>query len=144
MKTNWNGLSYFTSSSLGSLFLFLSIQLGTIRILKVGPKPYWILPGNGWLAGYQEAFQSGIILMNFSRSKVWPEDLQVQKLNLVSVPEFVWLRVRGWLMWTKLTKYQNFSPKYHTSIGNRMCVRKSRYSHSSPQHCSPWRKSTQK
>lgn len=91
MKTDLNGLPYFTSSFLCSLFLFLSIQLGAIRILKVGPKPYWILPGNGWLAVYQEALQSGIILMNFSQSKVWPEDLQVQKSNLISVPGFVWL-----------------------------------------------------
>lgn len=27
--------------------------------------------------------------MNFSQSKVWPEDLQVQKFNLVSVPGVV-------------------------------------------------------
>lgn len=85
METNLNGLPNL-SPLLSVPFLILSIQLGTIMILKMGPKPCWILPGNGWLAVYQEAFQSGIILMNFSQSEVWPEDVQVQKFNLVSVP----------------------------------------------------------
>lgn len=95
MKTKLNGLPHFTSSSLCSPLPFPSIQLDTNRTLKVGPKPCWILPGNGWLAIYQEPFQSGIILMNFSRSEVWPENLQVQKFNLVSVPGYAWLGRAG-------------------------------------------------
>lgn len=120
MKTKLNGLPHFTSSSLCSLFPFLSIQLVTIRILKVGPKPCWILPGNGWLALSQEPFQSGIILMNFSQSKVWPEDLQVQKFNLVSVPGFAWYERAGLCeLNSQNTKTSHQNVK--TSVDKGMC-----------------------
>lgn len=90
LSTSLGGLPPFCLLFFLLSLVFLLVQLGTIRILKVRPKPCWILPGNGWLAVFQEAFQSGIILMNFSQSKVWPEDLQFQKFNLVSVPGFAW------------------------------------------------------
>lgn len=63
---------------------FPSIQLGANQQdFESGPKPESVnITRNAWSAIYQEPFQSGIILMNFSRSEVWPENLQVQKSNL--------------------------------------------------------------
>lgn len=119
METNLNGLPHLPPL-LSVPLLILSIQLGTISIFKMGPKPCWILPGNSWLAVYQEAFQSDIILMNFSRSKVWPEDVQFQKFNLVSVSGSAWLGTADFCELNSentKTSHQNVN----TSINKEMC-----------------------
>lgn len=145
MKTNLNELSHIPPL-VSAPFLILSIQLGTIRILKMGPQPCWILRGNGWLAVYQEAFQSGIILMNFSRSKVWPEDVQVEKFNLVSVPGSAWVGEADFCELNSentKTSHQNVN-QYLYQQGDVQLSERSNTRTLLPSTFFPWKKSTQK
>lgn len=58
--------------------------------------------------------------MNFSQSEVWPEDLQVQKFNLVSVPGFAWLE-RADLCELNSKNTKTSHQNVNTSIDKGMC-----------------------